>query len=137
MNLNTNSSSACANANIRTGRVVAISNRAIVVSDTANPANGFTTQDYQFFGAMFDTLVYPVDTLNFGDPTDIDKNQHVILFFTRAVNELTPPNQTFYVGGFFFSRDLFPTTNGGAVQAARRATSRKCSTSSSPTPPES
>lgn len=116
MNLNTNSSSACANANVRTGRVVAISNRAIVMSDTANPANGFTTQDYQFFGTMFDTLVYPVDTLNFGVPTDIDNNQHVILFFTRAVNELTPPNQSFYVGGFFFSRDLFPTTNGGAVQ---------------------
>lgn len=116
MNFNTNSSSACANAKVRTGRVVAISNRAVVVIDTANPANGFTTQDYQFFGTMFDTLVYPVDTLNFGMPTDIDNNQHVILFFTRAVNELTPPNQSFYVGGFFFSRDLFPTANGGAVQ---------------------
>jgi hypothetical protein len=116
MNFNTNSSSACANANVRTGRIVAISNRAIIVSDTANPANGFATQDYQFFGGMFDTLVYPVDTLNFGVPSDIDNNQHVILFFTRAVNELTPPNQNFYVGGFFFSRDLFPTSSAGSVQ---------------------
>lgn len=114
--LNTNSSSACANANMRGGRVVAITNRAIVVSDTANPANGFTTQDYQYFGATFDTLVYPVDSLNFGAPTDVDNNQHVILFFTRAVNELTPPAQSFYVGGFFFSRDLFPTTTTGSVQ---------------------
>jgi len=65
---------------------------------------------------MFDTLVYPVDTFNFGDPTDIDRNQRVILFFTRAVNELTPPNQNFYVGGFFFSRDLFPATSDGSVQ---------------------
>jgi hypothetical protein len=116
MNLNTNSSSACTNANIRTGRVVAISNRAIVVSDTANPTDGFTTEDFQNFGTTFDTLVYPVDTLNFGAPTDIDKNQHVILFFTRAVNELTPPSQNFYVGGFFFSRDLFPTTTAGTVE---------------------
>jgi len=116
MNLNANSSSACANANIRTGRVVAISNRAIVVSDTANPANGFTTPDFEYFGTTFDTLVYPVDTLNFGDPTDIDKNQRVILFFTRAVNELTPPNQNFYVGGFFFARDLFPTTAAGTIE---------------------
>jgi Bacterial Ig-like domain (group 1)./Peptidase M30. len=116
INLNTNSSSACTNANVRAGRVVAITNRAIVVSDTANPANGFTTQDYQFVGTVFDTLVYPVDTLNFGAPTDIDNNQHVILFFTRAVNELTPPNQGFFVGGFFFSRDLFPTTGTGPVQ---------------------
>jgi hypothetical protein len=114
--LNTNSSSGCGNPNVRTARVVAITNRAIVVSDTANPANGFTTEDYQSFGSTFDTLVYPVDTLNFGNPTDIDNNQHVILFFTRAVNELTPPNQNFFVGGFFFSRDLFPLTSSGTLQ---------------------
>ena len=116
MKLNTNSSSGCDNPNLRTARVVAITNRAIVATDTANPANGFTTEDYQSFGSAFDTLVYPVDTLNFGDPTDIDNNQRVILFFTRAVNELTPPNQNFFVGGFFFSRDLFPTTAAGSLQ---------------------
>jgi hypothetical protein len=109
LKLNTNSVNACSNPNVRTGRVVAITNRAIVVADTANPANGFSTADYQEFGANFDTLVYPVDTLNFGTPTDIDNNQHVVLFFTRAVNELTPPGAGFYIGGFFFSRDLFPT----------------------------
>ncbi|HMG69605.1 MAG TPA: Ig-like domain-containing protein [Gemmatimonadaceae bacterium] len=117
MNINTNSSSTCTNPNVRTGRIVAISNRAIIVSDTANPANGFTLPDYEYFGSAFDTLVYPVDTLNFGDPTDIDNNQHVILFFTRAVNELTPPSQSFYVGGFFYSRDLFPKTTDGSLQA--------------------
>jgi len=116
LKLNTNSSSACTNAFVRTGKVVAISNRAIMVADTANPSNGFSPADYQFFGAAFDTLIYPVDTLNFGNPTDKDNNQRVILFFTRAVNELTPPGQNFYVGGFFFSRDLFPTTTSGGVQ---------------------
>ncbi|HEY1951234.1 MAG TPA: Ig-like domain-containing protein [Gemmatimonadaceae bacterium] len=116
LNLNTNSSSACANPTLRTGRVVAITSNAIVVADTANPANGFTTQDYESIGAGFDTLVYPVDTLNFGAPTDEDKNQHIILFFTRAVNELTPPGQNFYVGGFFYSRDLFPATTVGTIQ---------------------
>jgi hypothetical protein len=116
MKLNTNSSSSCANPNLRTGRVVAISDRAIVVSDTANPTSGFTTEDYQSFGSVFDTLVYPVDTLNFGVPTDIDSNQRVILFFTRAVNELTPPNQNFFVGGFFFGRDLFPVASAGSLQ---------------------
>jgi hypothetical protein len=116
LNLNTNSSSTCSSPKIRTGRVVAITNGAIVVADTANPANGFTTEDYQYFGAGFDTLVYPVDTLSFGAPTDKDGNQRVILFFTRAVNELTPPGQSFYIGGFFFNRDLFPKTTTGAVQ---------------------
>jgi hypothetical protein len=117
MNINTNSSATCTNPNVRTGRIVAISNRAIIVSDTANPVNGFTTPDYEYFGSTFDTLVYPVDTVNFGAPTDIDNNQHVIMFFTRAVNELTPPNQNFYVGGFFYSRDLFPKTTDGSLQA--------------------
>ena len=110
MQLNTNATSACTNPRMRTGRVAAITTRAIVVTDTANPANGFSDADFQSFGATFDTLVYPVDTENFGEPSDIDGNQRAILFFTRAVNELTPPNQNSYVGGFFFSRDLFPKT---------------------------
>ena len=110
MQLNTNATSSCTNARMRTGRVAAITTRAIVVTDTANPANGFGDADFQSFGATFDTLVYPVDTENFGEPTDIDANQRAILFFTRAVNELTPPDQSSYVGGFFFSRDLFPKT---------------------------
>ena len=117
LKLNTNSSSPCSNPNVRTGRVVAITNRAIVVSDTTNPSNGFGTADFEDFGASFDTLIYPTDTANFGGPSDIDKNQRVILFFTRAVNELTPPGSSFYVGGFFFSRDLFPTQTGTPVDA--------------------
>jgi hypothetical protein len=117
MQLNTNATSACINARLRTGRVAAITTRAIVVTDTANPPNGFTDADFQYFGVTFDTLIYSADTQNFGDPTDIDANQRVILFFTRAVNELTPPNQNSYVGGFFFSRDLFPKTTMGGVDA--------------------
>ena len=110
LQLNTNSSVSCANAQIRTGRVVAISNRAILVADTANPAGGFTDADYRSIGDAFDTLVYSVDTQNFGEPSDIDGNQRVIMFFTSAVNALTPPNQSSFIGGFFFSRDLFPTS---------------------------
>jgi hypothetical protein len=110
LQLNTNSSVSCANPQLRTGRVVAISNRAILVADTANPAGGFTDADYRSIGDTFDTLVYSVDTQNFGDPSDIDGNQRVIMFFTSAVNSLTPPNQSSFIGGFFFSRDLFPTS---------------------------
>ena len=110
LQFNTNSSVSCANAQLRTGRVVGISNRAILVVDTANPAGGFTDADYRSIGDAFDTLVYSVDTQNFGEPSDIDGNQRVIMFFTSAVNSLTPPNQTSFIGGFFFSRDLFPTS---------------------------
>ena len=110
LQLNVNSSTGCTNPTIKTGRVTAITNRAIVVADTSNPSNGFSSADYQYFGEVFDTLIYPVDVQNFGEPSDIDGNQRVLLFFTRAVNELTPANQNFYVGGFFYGRDLFPRT---------------------------
>jgi hypothetical protein len=116
LELNTNALASCTNAKARAGRVAAITNRSIIVADTANPANGFTTEDYQSLGVTFDTLVYPVDTTNFGTPTDVDNNQRIILFFTRAVNELTPPEQNFYVSGFFFNRDLFPVTTGGNLR---------------------
>jgi len=92
----------------RTGRVVAVSTRAVVVADTTNPANGFTDDEYRSFATAFDNLVYPVDVAAFGEPTDIDESGRTIIFFTRAVNELTPANVEYVIGGFFFGRDLLP-----------------------------
>jgi hypothetical protein len=94
--------------NRRVGRVAAVTDKAIVVADTLNPAGGFTDAEYQAFGVAFDTLAYPVDVANFGTETDIDKNGRSIIFFTSAVNALTPAHATYYVGGFFYERDLFP-----------------------------
>ncbi len=99
---------ACDEPDTRTGRVAAVTQRAIVVTDTANPAGGFSEAEYREVGLAFDTLVYPVDVQNFGEPTDIDANGRTILFFTRAVNALTEDSEDGYVGGFFYSRDLFP-----------------------------
>jgi hypothetical protein len=115
--LNTNSSSACSAPDYRTGRVAAVSNKAIIIADTANPASGFTDADYASIASSFDNLVDPTDTKAFGSPTDIDGNGHVVMFFTRAVNELTPRNSTSYVAGFFFARDLFPATATADFQA--------------------
>ncbi|AHG88436.1 Peptidase M30, hyicolysin [Gemmatirosa kalamazoonensis] len=91
----------------RTGRVVAVTDKAIVVADTANPPNGFTDAEYRAYGVAFDTLAYPVDVANFGGESDVDKNGRSIIFFTSAVNLLTPRNADYYVGGFFYERDLF------------------------------
>jgi len=102
------STEACTNPVPRGGRVVAITEHAIVVADTANPSGGFTDDEYREIGIAFDTTAYPVDVANFGEPQDIDGNGKVIIFFTRAVNELTPKGSKSLVGGFFFSRDLFP-----------------------------
>jgi len=106
MDLNTNS--ACTGSpSIRRGVVRSVSNHLIIVSDTANPAGGFTTAQYDSIALEFDTIAWPADSANFGPPTDVDGNGHVVAFFTRAVNELTPPNNSSYVLGFFASKDVF------------------------------
>ncbi|HEX3865734.1 MAG TPA: hypothetical protein VHV78_03240 [Gemmatimonadaceae bacterium] len=108
MSLNVNASSFCDSPDLRTGRVAAVTNKAIVVADTANPAGGFTDDEYRAIGVTFDTLVDPTDEGAFGAPSDIDNNGHVILFFTRAVNELTASGSSTITLGFFYQRDLFP-----------------------------
>ncbi|MFL5606627.1 MAG: hypothetical protein ACJ8AD_09295 [Gemmatimonadaceae bacterium] len=105
------SPSACDAIDNHPARIVAIGSKAVVAVDTLNPSGGFSTADYNRFAANFDTLVYPLDVANFGAPTDIDQNGHIVLLFTRAVNELTLRNSEAYTGGFFFDRDLFPTTS--------------------------
>jgi hypothetical protein len=108
VSLNANADDACDVSQLRTARIAAISNKAIVVADTANPPDGYTDADYQAIANRFEAVIDPTDVANFGAPSDIDGNGHVVLFFTRAVNELTPRDAGYYVGGFFFARDLFP-----------------------------
>jgi hypothetical protein len=107
---------ACSPTVSRGARVVAIGTQSIVLSDTLNPAGGFTSADFQRFATRFDTLVYPLDVANFGVPADIDQNKKIVLLFTTAVNALTPRNSTSYVAGFFFDRDLFPIADSPDFQ---------------------
>lgn len=115
--INAQSEFACSRAVFRAARVAATSNRAIILEDVENPAGGFTDAEHQVFAQQFDELVYPVSVRNFGAPEDFDRNDKVIIFFTRAVNELTAPNSNSFVGGFFFGRDLFPKTATATQQA--------------------
>jgi hypothetical protein len=86
-NVESTSSNGCSARVMHGFRVRAVSERAIVVADTLNPANGFTDSDYQDFAAFFDSEVWPLDTTTFGDPSDIDKNGKIFILFTRAVND--------------------------------------------------
>jgi len=109
------STDACTTADMRTFRVEAVGYEAIVLADTANPPGGFTRTDYQRFAQRFDTLVYPLDVMNFDVPTDIEGNGRVAILFTRAVNELTPANAGAFIGGYFHPRDLFPRTQSSNI----------------------
>jgi len=115
LSLNVNASQACADPDWRTGEVMAVTRTAIVVADVDNPAGGFTPAEYAAFGVSFDDRVFPVVTSNFGMPSDIDGNGRVVIFFTRAVNEMSH-GATSVVGGFFFSRDLFARSGSGSQQ---------------------
>jgi hypothetical protein len=117
LTLNAQPRSACENPMPRGARVMAVSQRAIVVADTLNPSGGFTSDDYAHFAAVFDTLVVPVMDTHFGEPTDLDGNGRTILFFTREVNRLTEEGSERFVGGFFYARDLFPRTGTSRLQA--------------------
>jgi hypothetical protein len=114
--VNVNFDAVCEDPIYHPARVVAIGSKALILADTLNPKSGFSDADYQRYAARFDNLVYPVDVGAFGEPSDIDKNGHIAIVFTSAVNELTPRGAGSYVGGLTFSRDLFP------VVATERAT---------------
>lgn len=116
-------SPACEDPTLRTGRVEAISQRTLVVADTLNPRGGFDRSDYQGYAAAFDTLIAPLAEEMLGAPSDLDGNRRVILFFTQEVNRLSQTGATSFVGGFFFSRDLFPVK--GTANLAACATSNE------------
>jgi hypothetical protein len=97
----------------RTGRVVSIGQHVIVIADTMNPAGGFSTAQYDSIAMEFDSIAHPVVVDNFGAPTDLDGNGRVIAFYTRAVNELSPPGSSAVVAGFFAARDLFSSSPEG------------------------
>lgn len=103
----------CGNPRTRTGRVEAVSDRAVIVSDTANPS-AFEPGELDTMAREFDELVWPVGTRYFGSPTDLDDNQRVFVFISRVVNELTPPGAQGVVVGFFFGGDLLPRSQCAA-----------------------
>lgn len=97
-----------------TGIVKAVGAHAIVVSDAASPPGGFSNADFQSIANEFDSIIYPTDVSYFGTPTDLDQNGHIIIYYTPAVNKLTPAGQASvsgYVGGFFFAGDLYDPTS--------------------------
>ena len=100
-----------------TARVRLVSDRAILYEDRT--AEGSLSQeDIALFAGLFDDPIYPVNTENFGYPSDLDGNGRVIILFTPTVNRLSPPGSDDFVGGFFFGLDLMPNlehSNAGEV----------------------
>lgn len=125
LTINVNADSVCSSPINRQARVVALSAHSAVLADVSNPANGFTDAEYQQFADEFERIAWPVDTDNFGMPSDVDRNGRVLMLFTSAVNQLTPRNSDFIVGGFFYARDLFPRKDNAQAQACASSNVRE------------
>jgi hypothetical protein len=94
---------------------------AIYLDQAAPTVGSFTGSDLQQLATQFDGVLYPLDTLAFGAPSDIDGNGVVIILLTPRVNALVgwPDCQSSFVTGFFLASDLAPATrasyNNGEV----------------------
>ncbi len=81
--------------------------------DDAAPQPGLTPEDIAFLGELYDRHLYNVAVDFFGEPTDLDNNDKVIVLLTPTVNGLTDRGSSNVVVGFFFGLDLFsPNTPG-------------------------
>jgi len=77
--------------------------------DTLAPSPGLDSADVDTLRQVFDTLLYPLDSANFGPVSDLDANGVVIALMTPVVNALTTKaacSTSGYIAGFFFPADL-------------------------------
>lgn len=91
-----------------------VGTNTLIYVDTLTPANGFTTDQLNGFGQLFDQTLYPLDVNAFGPPSDVDQNGRLIILLTPAVNALTPAadcSTKGYVAGFFDGFDLASTSS--------------------------
>ncbi|MGB0542102.1 MAG: hypothetical protein ACPGPI_00180 [Longimicrobiales bacterium] len=89
-----------------------VGDRAAFFVDQDAPEGGYTRDDLRAFSDQFDHVIWPVVTSAFGDPSDLDANERIVILFTPVVNALTPRGATGFIGGFFFGLDLLPDETG-------------------------
>ena len=89
-----------------------VGTRAVLYVDETAPEGGLTLDDLELFGRRFDEVIYPTVTDAFGNVSDLDGNQRVVILFTPTVNRLTPKGSDGFVGGFYYGIDLLPELQG-------------------------
>lgn len=124
--------SVCANTSCSSFRTVIATARYVgpkgaIFLDDVVPAGGFSQEDIDTLGVLFDGGVagaapnmYQIDTTAFGRESDIDGNERVIFLLTDAVNDLSGScaNGSIILG-FFYGGDLLPrsVSNPGSNEA--------------------
>jgi hypothetical protein len=90
-----------------TARLAYSGDHLLLYVDTVG--GGFSDQQYQALGTLFDQNLYPIAVSAFGSESDLDHNGHILAVFTPAVNRLIAAQTCAgngYVTGFFNGNDL-------------------------------
>lgn len=101
-----------------TAEVVFVGQEAVIYEDLDAPDGGLGQADFQRFSTDFDDFIHPEVTAVYGNVSDLDGNDRVVILFTPVVNSLTEAGADGFVGGFFFGLDLLPErtgSNGGEI----------------------
>ena len=83
--------------------------------------SGFTDQQYQTLGTLFDHDLYQLDVAAFGSESDVDRDGRILVVFTPQINSLVRAQdcvQKGYVTGFFYATDLLlddPNSNKAEI----------------------
>jgi len=76
---------------------------SIWLEDLLNPPPGLSSSDYATLGAQFDDVALPRLRTHFGEPTDLDGNDRIVVVISQQVNRFGG------VLGFVVSTDFAPT----------------------------
>ena len=102
-----------------TAQLVYAGSNLLLYIDQAAPTNGFTADQLQAFGKLFDETLYPLVTQDFGPPSDVDQNGRFIMLMSPVVNADSPAAQCTtqgYVAGFFDPDDFDGPSNVNSNQ---------------------
>ena len=83
--------------------------------DEDAPAGGFTDQEIVALGTHFDNDLFEIGVANFGNVSDVDGDERVLVLLTPLVNRLTQASSCTtegFITGFFFGLDLIPGEEG-------------------------
>lgn len=83
-----------------------VGTHTLLYVDDVAPSPGLTDSDIEELGKLYDQVLYQSDVDFFGEPTDFDHNDRVIILLTPTVNKLTPRASQGVVVGFFFGLDM-------------------------------
>jgi hypothetical protein len=93
--------------------------RGIWLEDVENPAGGYTPQDYEQLSQLFDETIYPTNVSFFGEPTDLDDNNRILILTTKEINRINAADNNIEALGFVVSSDFAERGPGGCASSNR------------------